>query len=72
MQLSAFVMQHRMGWEDPLQKELAAHSCIRAWEIPWAEESGGYSPWGRKQLDTTERLKPPWDGHREYAVQIGD
>ena len=26
------------GWEDPLEKEMAAHSSILAWEIPWTEE----------------------------------
>ena len=29
------------GWEDPLQKDMATHSSILAWEIPWTEESGG-------------------------------
>ena len=29
-----------LGWEDPLEKEMAAHSSIFAWEIPWTEESG--------------------------------
>ena len=28
-------------------------SSIPAWEIPWTEEPGGYSPWGHKELDTT-------------------
>ena len=30
-----------LGWEDPLEKGLATHSCILAWKIPWAEEPGG-------------------------------
>ena len=30
-----------LGWEDPLEKGMATHSSILAWEIPWAEESGG-------------------------------
>ena len=30
-----------LGREDPLEKEMATHSSILAWEIPWAEESGG-------------------------------
>ena len=35
-----------LGWEDPLEKEMATHSSIVAWEIPWREEPGGlYSPW---------------------------
>ena len=34
---------------------MAAHSSILAWEIPWTEEPGlGYSPWGRRELDTIE------------------
>ena len=30
-----------LGWEDPLEKEMAAHSSILAWRIPWTEEPGG-------------------------------
>ena len=29
-----------LGWEDPLKKEMAIHSSILAWEIPWTEEPG--------------------------------
>ena len=29
-----------LGWEDPLEKEMATHSSILAWEILWTEESG--------------------------------
>ena len=29
-----------LGWEDPLEEELATHSGILAWEIPWTEEPG--------------------------------
>ena len=37
-----------LGWEDPLEKEMATHSSILAWRIPWTEESGRlHSPWGR-------------------------
>ena len=35
-----------LGWEDLLEEEMAPHSSILAWKIPW----------GRKELDTTERL----------------
>ena len=45
-----------LGWEDPLKKEMAIHSSIIAWEIPWTEEPGRLRPWGHKELDTTERL----------------
>ena len=30
-----------LGWEDPLEKEMATHSSILAWEILWTEEPGG-------------------------------
>ena len=30
-----------LGWEDPLEKEMAAHSSILAWRIPWTEDPGG-------------------------------
>ena len=29
-----------LGWEDPLEEEMATHSSILAWEIPWTEEPG--------------------------------
>ena len=46
-----------LGQEDLLEKAVATHSSILAWKIPWTEEPGRlYSPWGRKESDTTERL----------------
>ena len=45
-----------LGWEDLLEKEMATHSSFLAWKIPWTEEPVGYSPWGCKESDTTERL----------------
>ena len=33
---------------------MATDSSVLAWEIPWTEEPGGYSPWGCKELNTTE------------------
>ena len=35
-----------LGREDPLEKEMATHSSILAWEIPWSEESGGLQSMG--------------------------
>ena len=40
--------------EDTLEEEMATHSSILAWKIPWAEESGGYSPWSRTESDRIE------------------
>ena len=45
-----------LGWGDPLKKGMAIYSNSLTWGIPWSEEAGGYSPWGRKELDTTEGL----------------
>ena len=42
--------------EVPLEKEMATHSSILAWKIPWTEEPVGYSPWGCKESDTTEQF----------------
>ena len=35
-----------LGQEDPLEKEIATHSSILAWEIPWSEEPGGLQSTG--------------------------
>ena len=40
-----------LGWEDPLEKEMATYSSILAWKIPWTEEPGGLQSMG---LHTTE------------------
>ena len=40
--------------EDPLEKGMATHSSIIAWEIPWTEESGRLQSMGCKELDTTD------------------
>ena len=45
-----------LGWEDPLEKEMATHSRILAWRIPWTEDLVGYSPWGHKESHPTEWL----------------
>ena len=44
-----------LSWEDPLEKGKATHSSILA-RIPWTRSLAGYSPWGRKEFDTTQRL----------------
>ena len=40
-----------LGWEDPLEKEMATHSSILAWETPGTEEPGG--PQSLEELDMT-------------------
>ena len=40
-----------MGWDYPLEEEMATHSNILAWKIPWQRSLPGYSPWGHKESD---------------------
>ena len=37
-----------------MEKGMATHFGTLAWRIPWTEEPDGYSPWGHKELNTTE------------------
>ena len=43
-----------LGWEDPLEEEMATHSSVLAWKIPWTEDPGGLQSWSREESDTTE------------------
>ena len=45
-----------LGLEDPPEKEMATHSSILVWGIPWTEEPGGLQSWGRQESDTTKPL----------------
>ena len=42
-----------LGREDPLEKEMATHSSILAWRIPWTEEPSRLQSMGLQELDTT-------------------
>ena len=42
-----------LGWEDPLEKEVATHYNILVWRIPWTEEPGGSQSSGLQRVDTT-------------------
>ena len=47
-----------LGWEDPLEKDMATHCSILAWRISplgWRSLMG-YSPWGHKESDMTKQL----------------
>ena len=39
-----------LSWEDPLEKEMATHSSILAWRIPWTEEPGGLQSTGLQRV----------------------
>ena len=57
---ASLVVQMHKSWvpslhqEDPLEKGMATHSSIIAWEIPWTEEPGRLQSMGCKELDTTD------------------
>jgi len=40
-----------LGQEDPLEKEMATHFSVLAWEIPWTKEPGNFSSWGHRESD---------------------
>ena len=42
-----------LGQEDPLEKRMATHSSILAWEIPWTEETGGLESTGSQRVGHT-------------------
>ena len=44
-------------WEDHLEKEMATHSSILAWEIPWSEEPDGLQSLGHKESDMNEHVE---------------
>ena len=45
-----------LGGEDPLEEEMATHSSILAWEIPWTEEPGGLQSTGSQSQKQLKRL----------------
>ena len=45
-----------LGREDALEEEMAAHSSVLAWRIPWTEDLVGSGPWDRKESDMTEAI----------------
>ena len=55
MQEMPGTLAQSLGWEDPLEEEMATPVAILAWEIPWTEEPGGLQPMGpqsQTQLNT--------------------
>jgi len=48
-----------LGWDDPLEKEMATHSSILAWRIPWTEEPSGLQSMGSQRVGHDLATKPP-------------
>ena len=72
-----------LGWEDPLEKEMATHSRIHAWKIPWTEEPGGLQSMGSQRVGhdwvTSVHFSSwgfqglaRWLNGKESACQAGD
>ena len=60
------------GWEDPLEKDMATHSRILTWQMPWTEEPGGLQPMGLKRVwcwhdwATKQQSVSDWLGSASY------
>ena len=55
-----------LSWEDPLEEDIATHSSILGWKIPWTEESGGLQSMGSQEFDTTIATKHIHTSRIEY------
>ena len=53
-----------LGQEDPLEEEMATHSSILAWRIPWTEEPGGLQYMG------LQRVRHDWEQHPEKIMSL--
>ena len=51
-----------LGWEDPLEKEMATHSSIPAWEIPWTEEPDGL------QFMRSQKVEHDWVTNTRFLL----
>ena len=54
-----------LGWEDPLEKDMAAYFSILAWEITWTEEPGGF-----QSIGVAKRVKHNWvtKQHQSFGI----
>ena len=55
-----------LGWEDPLEKEMATHSSIPAWEIPWTEEPGRLHMHGASESRRDTAEKTEWQQRQKH------
>ena len=53
-----------LGWEDPLEKEMATHSSILAWKVPWMQEPGGLQSTG------SQRIGHDWSSNLIHSNEI--
>ena len=55
-----------LGQEELLEKEMATHSCILAWGIPWTEEPGGLQSVGLQRVGHDLAIKPSFFNYRQF------
>ena len=61
-----------LGREDTLEKEMATHSSLLAWKIPWTKSLVGGTPRSHKELDRTERLSTQIHSRQEqHTIHVG-
>ena len=61
-----------MGWDNPLEKEMATRSSPRAWETPWTEEPDGLQSMGSQRVrqdSVTITTKPKPQQYRKYTMK---
>ena len=63
-----------LGWEDVLEKEMATHSSILAWKIPWMEEPGGLQSTGSQRVrhDWTTKSQHNWSDVASIHINTSD
>ena len=64
-----------LGWEDPLEEEMATHSSILAWDFPWTEKPGGLQSMGSKRMGHNWAINTFtfwWLSGKESACKAGN
>ena len=59
-----------MEAQQPLEKEMAPHSSILAWRIPWTEEPGGLQSMALQRVRTTEQLSTQQHTHIDWVSRL--
>ena len=59
-----------LGWVDLLEKKVAAHSSLLAWEIPWTEDPGRLQSVGSQRVDATEGPEHADLGKQQLAPRL--
>ena len=61
-----------LGWEDPLEKEMAIHSSTIAWKIPWTEEPGRLQSMGSQRVGHDWATSRSCNCNKDQVVRISD